>query len=402
MLTTYRDVLSRPGAARFSAAGIVARLPTSMVGIGIVLMVSTLYGSYGLAGRVSAAYLAAQAVCTPLLARLVDTHGQAVVMRPATLGAAAAMAALALAAGLHADPVWLYVAAALTGATLGSFGSLVRARWTHVLGPDAQALHTAYSWESALDEAVFIVGPIVATLLATSVAPTAGIVVPLVAVLAGGLWFLAQSDTEPATAPAGTPRARGSILAAPGVLVVVVVFVAIGTIFGGIDVSVVAFTDELGRKNLAGVVLAAFALGSMLAGLLYGARHWVAPAYRQFVIGTVLLSLGVGGLALIDSLALLVPAMVVVGLTIAPTMISGNALITELVPAGRLTEGLAWVSTALGVGVSAGSSVGGSLIDAHGSAGGFATVVGGGVLVLVTTVAALPLLRRGGREPTLT
>src|SRR3954447_8878485 len=76
MLSPYRDVLTRPGALAFSGSGVLARLPMSMVGIGIVLMVSTLYGSYGLAGRVSAVYVVAQALCSPQLARLVDRHGQ--------------------------------------------------------------------------------------------------------------------------------------------------------------------------------------------------------------------------------------------------------------------------------------------------------------------------------------
>jgi hypothetical protein len=74
MLQPYRDVLTRPGALAFSATGVLARLPMSMVGIGIVLMVSSIYGSYGLAGRVSAVYVIAQAICSPQLARLVDRH----------------------------------------------------------------------------------------------------------------------------------------------------------------------------------------------------------------------------------------------------------------------------------------------------------------------------------------
>ena len=83
MLSPYRDILTRPGALAFSASGVLARLPMSMVGIGIVLMVSALYGSYGLAGRVSAVYVIAQALCSPQLARFVDRYGQARVMRPA-------------------------------------------------------------------------------------------------------------------------------------------------------------------------------------------------------------------------------------------------------------------------------------------------------------------------------
>ena len=50
MLTSYRRILARPGALHFSMAGLFARLPISMVGLGIVLLVSAATGSYGLAG----------------------------------------------------------------------------------------------------------------------------------------------------------------------------------------------------------------------------------------------------------------------------------------------------------------------------------------------------------------
>lgn len=394
MLQTYRDVLVRPGALAFSATGLLARLPMSMVGIGIVLMVSALYGSYGLAGRVSAAVVVAQAVGAPQIARLVDRYGQARVMRPAIVVSAASLVALVVAASLRAPAVWLYVTALLVGATIGSFGSLVRARWTYVLGDDPRRVHTAYSLESALDEVVFVVGPVAATLLATSVSPVAGLVVPVVAMVVGGLAFLALRGTEPPPAPAHEPRPRGTVLRRPGMVVIVLVFVAIGSIFGATDVATVAFAEESGRKELAGVILAVFALGSLISGLLYGARHWVSPLHRRFAIGVVALAVGVCVFFLAQSLWVLAAAMFVAGFAIAPSIINGNALVAELVPSGRLTEGLTWVGTGLSIGVSVGSSVAGVRIDAGGSHAGFLVVVASGAAALVATLVALPSMRR--------
>ncbi|TFH72054.1 MFS transporter [Cellulomonas sp. HD19AZ1] len=394
MLQTYRDVLARPGALAFSATGVVARLPMSMVGIGIVLMISSLYGSYGLAGRVSAAMVVAQAAGGPQIARLVDRYGQARVMRPAIVVSATSIVGLIVAASVHAPSAWLYVTAVLAGATIGSFGSLVRARWTHVLGDDPRRIHTAYSLESALDELVFVVGPVAATALATSVAPTAGLIVPVVAMLLGGLAFLSLRRTEPAVAAAHEPRPRGSVLARPGMLVIILVFVAIGGIFGATDVATVAFAEEQGSKGAAGLILAVFALGSLISGLLYGARHWVSPLHRRFAIGVVALAIGVCAFFLTQSLWALAGVMFVVGFAIAPSIINGNALVAELVPAGRLTEGLTWVGTGLSVGVSVGSSLAGTQIDAGGSHAGFLVVVASGAAALVATLVALPSLRR--------
>lgn len=394
MLQPYRDVLARPGALAFSSTGVLARMPMSMVGIGIVLMVEALYDSYGLAGRVSAVFVVAQAVCSPQIARLVDRYGQARVMRPALLTSAAGIVLLVVAATLHAHPAWLYAAAVLAGATVGSFGALVRARWNHALGDDARRVHTAFSLESALDELVFVVGPVLATVLATSVAPSAGLVVPVVAMLLGGLAFLAQRRTEPPPAPAHAgPGSRGTVLRDPGMVVLVLVFVAMGAIFGATDVSTVAFAEEVGRPALAGPVLAVFALGSLVSGLLYGARHWTSPLHLRFAIGVIALAVGVCAFFLAQSLAVLAVVMFVVGFAIAPSIVNGNALVQGLVPPGRLTEGLTWVSTALGVGVSVGSSVAGTRIDAGGAHAGFLVVVVAGAGALVATLVALPVLR---------
>src|SRR4051812_34543998 len=93
-LSSYRSVLSRPGALKFSLAGLVGRLPLAMAGLGIVLLVQSERGSYGVAGSVSAAYLAANAVLALPMGRLVDRWGQARVLSATSLAFAAAMVLL--------------------------------------------------------------------------------------------------------------------------------------------------------------------------------------------------------------------------------------------------------------------------------------------------------------------
>ena len=391
MLQPYREVLSRPGALAFSSAGALARLPMSMVGIGIVLMVSDLYGSYGLAGRVSAVYVVTHAICAPMLARLVDRNGQARVMRPAIAVTVLGLGALIGIALAHGSPWLLYAAAVVTGASLGSIGALVRTRWSHVLH-DSRELHTAYSLESAVDELVFIVGPVMATVLATSVQPTAGLVVPIVAVTVGGLVFFAQRGTEP---PA-SDRERGSrarLSRSAPMRVLAVAFVFMGSIFGATDVTTVAFAEEQGSKGAAGLVLAVFAAGSLLAGLGYGSRHWTSPLWSRFAIGMVALAVGVSLFFVVDSLVTLAIVMFVTGFSIAPTLINGNGLVQATVPREQLTEGLTWVGTALGFGISIGSSLAGALIDERGSHGGFLVVVGSAVAAVLATLASLRVLR---------
>jgi len=400
VLAPYRAILSLPGAFAFSFAGVVARMHMSMIGLGIVLMVSTLYGTpergdYAMAGRVVAANIIAFSICSPQISKLVDRFGQAVVMRPAVIASGVSLAGLIAVATAHAPEWVLYIFAALAGATGGSIGALVRARWSHLVRDSGQ-LHTAYSLESVLDEFVFVVGPVLATVLATSVAPQAALVVAAVAIVGGGLFFMAQKASEPP--PRGrTTQRQSSVLRAPGLIVVSLIFMGIGAIFGATDVATVAFAEEHGQKGAAGVILAVFAAGSFLSGLAYGARQWASPLWRRFVIGVLALAAGVCLFFVVNTIVLLAAAMFVVGFTIAPTLVNGNGLVQQFVRPTQLTEGLTWANTALTIGVAAGAPVAGEFIARSGAHGGFQVVVfAGAVAVVVTLLSARSLRRHAG------
>ncbi|GAA1646309.1 MFS transporter [Georgenia ruanii] len=398
VLGPYRQILSLPGALAFSAAGLLARFPGGMISLGIILMLSALTGSYATAGSVAATFVVAQAVCAPQLARLVDRHGQARVMAPSLTLSAAGLLGLVLAAVAGA-PAWtLYATAVVAGATVGAMGALVRARWSQVVQNPGE-LHRAFSLESALDEFTFVVGPVVATMLATGVAPWAGLVLALVLVVGGGYTFLAQRATEPPLVVLEGRAARGSAMRSAAMVGLVGVFIFVGSIFGASDVATVAFTAEQGRPGAAGILLGIFATGSMIAGLLYGAKVWEGPAWRRFLLGVVVLAVGSGLFLLVGSLAVMAAVMFVTGFAISPTIINGNAIIQHIVAPGRLTEGLTWLSTGINLGVSAGASVAGAMIDRAGSAGGFGTVAVSGLLAVLAALFTAPVLRRrAGRD----
>jgi MFS family permease len=389
----YAAVLRTPGALRFSAAGALARLPMSMVGIGAVLMVQGLYDSYAMAGRVAAVLGLAQAFLAPQIARWVDRRGQRTVLLPTLAVSAVGLGGLITAAVLGAPEWVLWPFAAIAGGSQGSYGSMVRARWNHALD-DPRRLHTAYSLESSIDELVFIVGPVLATTLATAVAAPSALVLAGLATVVGGLLFVAQRATEPpVVVPDAEVRHRPVILI-PGMPVMVLVFVAMGMIFGAMEVSTVAFAEELGSKGLSGVVLAVFALGSMLAGLAYGARQFTSPASRRFVIGMATLGPGISLYFVANSLWMLAVVMFVAGLAIAPTIITGNGLVQDMVGKHQLTEALSWVGTSIGIGASLGASVAGARVDAAGADAGFLVAVSAAWFATLLTLAATRTLRR--------
>ncbi len=389
----YAAVLRTPGALKFSAAGALARLPMSMVGIGAVLMVQGLYDSYAMAGRVAAELGLAQAVLAPQIARWVDRRGQRKVLLPALLVSVAGLGGLVTAAVLGAPEWVLWPFAAVAGASQGSYGSMVRARWNHALD-DPRRLHTAYSLESSVDELVYIVGPVLATTLATAVAAPSALVVAGVAALTGGLLFVAQRATEPAVVPPDTAVRHRPVVLVPGMPVLVLVFVAMGVIFGSMEVVTVAFAEERGSKGASGLVLAVFALGSMVAGLAYGARHFTSPAVRRFVIGMVALGPGVSLFLLAHNLWALAAAMFVAGLAIAPTVITGTGLVQDMVAGHQLTEALSWVGTSISSGASLGASIAGMRVDDAGADAGFLVPVAAAWFAALLTLAASRTLRR--------
>ncbi len=365
------------------------------MGIGLVLMVSALYGSYGLAGALVAANATAWALGTAVLSNLVDRYGQRRVMYPAAVVSAITLGITVLLA-LWQLPAWtLFLPVIVSGATGGSPGALVRARWNHVLD-DPEQLHTAFSLESTLDEITYVIGPVAATALATGVHPVAGLVAPIVLSLIGAQLFYSQRATEPPVPPrtAHTERPRPRLaVVIPGVGAVVLVNLLIGAVFGATDVSVVAATTDWGMRIASGAVLGVFSVASAAAGFYYGSRSWPSTVAKRFVFGVLALCVTTIGLTLSNNVVLLAVLGFLLGATVAPTLINGNTLIGQLVPTQRLTEGLAWMGTGIGIGASIGSSVGGYLIDQSGHQAGFATIAAFGVSAAVIAVASSRSLR---------
>ncbi|MGH3329003.1 MAG: MFS transporter [Streptomycetales bacterium] len=380
MLTPYRELFVTHGAWAFSLAGFVARMPISMVGLGIVLLVSAVTGEYGMAGALSATFALTQAVVSPQVARLVDRLGQARVTVPGLAVFAAGLVALLLLVEAGAPSWTLFASTAVAGAAMPPVGSLVRARWSHALRGSPR-LHTAYSFESVVDELIFVVGPVLVTVLAIQVDRFAGLFAVLVLSVVGTLAFTAHRVSEPPPSGLGH-REAGSVLAVPGLRVVFGCFIALGGFFGSFEVIVVAFASEQGLRVLSGVVLALYAVGSFLAGLAYGAVRFRAPLHRRFRTASaftavsVLPLLVVGGLG---SLPLLAVLAFLAGFAASPLLIGGFALVERLAPASRLTEGLTWAVTGVVLGVTAGASVSGWAIDRFGAGPAFAVPVVSGV-----------------------
>jgi predicted MFS family arabinose efflux permease len=393
-LRPYADIFRIPGAWRFSAAGIIGRMPMSMFALGTVLLISSSTGKYGVAGAVSASGSLAYAFSSPLIARLADFRGQRRVLLVMLAVFATASAAL-IAAVLLRAPTWVFFGpGAIAGGSMPSLGAMVRVRWS-VLLAGTPRLHAAFSFESVADELCFVIGPAAVTLLATEVFPAAGVGVSALLCLAGTLWFASERRTEPAVHASGAfaPEGAHRGAAAPGLFVLVPLYLLLGAMFVSIDLSTVSFAQHFGHKPLAGFILGTYALGSATGGFWYGSRQWRAPIQNRFAVTLTLTVLGVATFWAQPNLITLTCCIYVCGLTIAPTLIAGFSLLEAQARPGRSTEALSWLSSGIGVGLAVGSAVVGFIIDAHGPRVGYAFAASCGAASAVTCLLGLRRLR---------
>lgn len=392
MLSTYKAILTIPGAKAFAFAGLLSRLPISMFNISMILMVQIQYDSYELAGRVAAIGVFMWAAQTVPTARLTDRFGQAAVMWPLTVLHVIG-AAMAIWTAMTHGPEWMLWISVVLASLSGPLGSLTRARWSHILKSDKD-IHTAFALEGVLDEILFIGGPALATIMATAVWAPLGIIVSATAMVVGIAILLPQRATQPPTRKETGGTGLG-IKIPPAIIAVTFIALGIGTIFGAFDISTVAFAEEQGHKGWAGVALGIVSAGSFVGGLFYGSRHWSMPLFKRTVVGTA--ALGMSFVAVSFSPNLIVFAIIgfFAGATIAPTLTNSDTVVQRVVKRDQITEGMAWVRIGMGVGVAIGAWVAGVLVERSGAHAGLFTSAGAAIATLGIALLMVPMLRKG-------
>ncbi|MEV0694671.1 MFS transporter [Streptomyces sp. NPDC050388] len=383
----YGRLLRTRGAWTFLLPGFAARQPFAMLTISIVLLVQHTTGSYGAAGGVAAVTGVSMALFAPFSGRLADRYGQRAVLVPGVL--LHTLSALALTTLALTDaPLWaLFAAAVPTGASVPQIGPMVRARWGVKL-KGSPLMTTAAAFESVTDELTFVVGPLLATALCTAVDPAAGLVTEAALTLVGGLLFAAQRATQPEVATGGHARVKhASALRVPGVRVLIVTFLGIGSVFGGMQVSLAAYTESIGEPGLTGVLYGVFAAGNMLSGIACGAIAWKVAPQRRLLVGYAALAVTASALWTAQSSLLLAGLGLLVGMCIAPALITGFTMVDDLVPAGARTEAFTWLTGAVALGQAAAVTVSGQFEDRLWAGAGFLVPMGGTVLALVTLLA---------------
>ena len=394
----YASILRVPGVAMVVLSTLIGRLPIGITGLAILLYVEDVSGSFGSAGLCAGALALGSAAGAPFQGRLVDRRGDGVLVPLALIHAGGLLLVWVLgAAGAPVLPIAL--AALVTGAALPPLSSVLRSRWPYLLEERPQLVASAFALDSVMIELIFVLGPLLTTVIVLLVGPQYALAVSAACVLAGTCAMLAglRGYGHPELTAEGTRALGLGALAAPGLQTLVLASLPVGFALGTLEVVLPAFSAEEGSKELAGVLLAVWSLSSGAAGLAYGARPAREALTRTHLRFALLLPAGCAVLFAASSPETMALLVILTGLPIAPLIASRNQLVERVAPRGTATEAFTWPLTALVAGVSLGAATAGSLVEAYSWSAGVVAAVAmsslGAVVLLARrhTLAAQPV-----------
>jgi MFS family permease len=364
MFSSYRSVLSTPGARGLFASALVARLPQGMAPLAILLLVRGATHSYAAAGLAVGAQAFATAAGAPILGRLVDRFGRRRVLAPAVVCEATMYALLVIAAEAHGGAAALIVLAALAGAFMPPVAPVVRAMLGEVF-EDPAVRERAYSLDAVSQEVLWTSGPLFVAVLIAVASPAVTLLLTGAIGVAGATLFLRSPLVRRGSAIREHAE-RTSALASPELRALLAPVALTGMGLGAIEVGLPSLAIHAGSRPASGLLLALWSVGSMAGGLWYGSRTWNASLIHRYRVLLALAVLCTLPLIAARSIPAGVVCSLLAGVTIAPVFSCQYALVGRSASAGSETEAFTWVSAALIGGLAAGSAVGGAVIASAG------------------------------------
>lgn len=331
--------------------------------LAIVLLAYSRTHSYGISGAVTATYAVAASFSGPRWARLADRKGQRYAITRGLPMHVVGLLLIVILISIKAPRYTWFLAVLIAALFSVQTGSLVRRRWHYVLSDQRGLVHSAWSFESLLDEVVYIVGPVLATVLCTQVAPSAGLLASIAFVSCGAVLLASQATTEPPINTAEEQANRERVLRIPAVNSITIVFFLMGGYFGAVELVTVAFATERGFRPLSGALLAIWAFASALAAVVNGAIRFKSTPAKRFILFLAVLTVLSIAFIFATTLLQLALALFITGFCIAPILIAGLTVVEKEVPDSQITEGIALVTMGFPIGSAVAASVSGRVLD---------------------------------------
>jgi MFS family permease len=395
-LRQYKMVWRVPGGPALLVTSVIARLGLGITSLALLLLVAEATGRYTPAAIAAGIYALAVAAASPVAGRLADRLGPAPVLRVTAIAHPIAMAALLLSARGDDPSVWLiWVTSGLAGATYPPVTAAVRGAWNALTAPATgrESLRTpALAAESTLLELVFVAGPMIVAGFVAFSAPAAALVAAALVTLVG-TWLVAGSPAMRGRPPHPEhARTRGlGPLGVPGFAPLLICVAGLGMVFGAVGVAVPAYAAEhvaVNADSVAGILLAVWSVGSTIGGVWFGTRRFGMALARQLAWLLTAVGVGVAALAVMPGPFWLGVALLVGGAAIAPALTVENSLVGRITPATMHNEAYTWSMTVVIAASAAGGALAGLIADLGSVAWTF--VLAGAGLALSALVAAWP------------
>jgi MFS family permease len=386
MTASYVALVRLKPARRLLYALATATFSFGMLSLTLLLTVERSTGSYRTGGFAVAAFALAAGASAPFRGRLIDRGGARLWLPALASGYAISLLALDLVAHTGGPPWALVLLAGASGLSAPPLFASARALWRYVV--DLEYIRRGYATMSLIYDVGQIAGPVVASLLFL-VSTWAGAVVCSAFGVAGALLSLpAREGARTPIEPRPMPLLRES-RALVGLLAVSVVF---GASQGVVQVAVPVAAGRWGHPALAGPILAAFAAGSVLGALWYGARRWQLPVLGRFLRAVLVFGALLVPAAFAGNAAELAAILFLAGLSFGPATVAIFESLDVIAP-GSGAEALTWVTSAEAAGSAGGSAAAGVL----GTNSGVAAPFGLGSAAVISAAGIALILRRGRR-----
>jgi MFS family permease len=278
---------------------------------------------------------------------------------------AAAISVIALVPlGIAADMAVAFVA----GLTMPPIQPAVRTIYPKMV--NSKQLTPLFSLDASAQEIIWVLGPVITTFVSVQIGTVWGILLAVAFLVGGGIWFL----TSPELGRVRIPRSKrklGAVLKKPPVLLSTIVGFLLVATCAAIEAGVVSAFGEGGAE--AGIVLAIFAVGSLVGGLSLGHRPigpWALARRMAIVfVGTAVAaaSLNIWWLSIV---------LFIAGVGIAPALAVMFSIVSASVRFSDTAEAYGWVGTGQLIGAAVGSALAGFLIDGIGPTGAFLVAAG--------------------------
>ena len=351
-----------------------------MLSLGLIIFVENQTSSYAIAGITVGAATLGISVAGPALSRWMAIVGIRTILGTTSFLNVIAVISMAF---VPPEPLWLVLLGLMIGLTQPPIQTAARTIYPGIT--PKKLLGRLFSLDATAQEIIWVVGPVVITLIAAQFGNLPILITISVIQATGSIWFIANKEVGSTKIPR-TTDAYGKVL--KNRIVSIMTFMGLLFIgsFAGLEVGAVAIFEEA----IAGLLIAVFSIGSVLGGVFIGGR-----ANSKYALSLLIALVLVG-----FSMMLIFPynpywvglSLFIAGIGVAPTLGIMALTISGGTKPSEIAEAYGWQTTGQLVGISIGSALAGIAVDFISPVAAFAVSVIFGVGTLLAALLAIKYL----------